>query len=121
MYKLFVLCFAFSFFRIFDTEVKAQIRFDEAELAQVFHSGIVTCISDINGDNVDDILVVDQGQQLWLGLNGGSANFIWKKLPYDVSKHELWSVSVADIDRNGWNDIIAAGDENSIKYYIIQI
>ncbi|MBL0259650.1 MAG: CRTAC1 family protein [Saprospiraceae bacterium] len=115
MYKLFVLCFAFSFFGIFDTEVKAQIKFDEAELAQVFHSGIVTCISDINGDYIDDILVVDQGQQLWLGLNGGGANFIWKKLPYDVSKHELWSVSVADIDRNGWNDIIVAGDENSIK------
>lgn len=93
-----------------------QIKFKEQATRQEIHSGIVCGVADINGDFYDDILVLDQSKALWLGINNGSAYFFWKKIDY-TSSQSIWSIAVADLDRNGYNDIIIGGDFYGIQVF----
>ncbi len=95
--------------------VSAQLKFQQHNTRQAIYSGIVCAMVDINGDYNDDLLTLDQSKSLWLGVNNGSGYFFWKKLDYSASD-PLWSIAVADIDRNGRNDILIGGD-----YYGIQV
>ncbi|MGB4819495.1 MAG: FG-GAP-like repeat-containing protein, partial [Saprospiraceae bacterium] len=85
-------------------------KFTEKPFQQQFFSGIPVCVADFNGDFVDDLLVVDQSKKIWLGINSGKAVFIWKDLQVK-SNIALWSVSAADLDRNGFNDIVLGADQ----------
>ncbi|MBP6173377.1 MAG: VCBS repeat-containing protein [Saprospiraceae bacterium] len=88
-------------------------KFTEKPFQQQFFSGIPVCVADFNGDFVDDLLVVDQSKKIWLGINSGKAVFIWKDLQVK-SNIALWSVSAADLDRNGFNDIVLGADQLGI-------
>ncbi|MBK9729097.1 MAG: CRTAC1 family protein [Saprospiraceae bacterium] len=89
--------------------MNCQDHWNELAVGRDFFSGIPVSCADVNGDAIDDLLILDQGKKLWLGLNNGFGYFLWEALPY----HELspaWSVNVADIDRNGFNDILISGE-----------
>ncbi len=94
----------------------AQLKFKEQVTRQDIHSGIVCAVVDVNGDYYDDILAFDESKKLWLGINNGSAFFFWEKLDYNSSQ-ALWSIAVADLDRNGMNDIIIGGDFYGIQVF----
>jgi hypothetical protein len=94
--------------------LNAQASFKSHALERSFFSGIAMGVTDLNGDYWDDLLVLDQGRKLWAGYNDGRAGFLWKKLPLDASI-PVWSVNVADLDRNGWADIILGGDSPKFK------
>ncbi|MEO6190287.1 MAG: CRTAC1 family protein [Saprospiraceae bacterium] len=108
-----LITFTLSLF--FCTYLMSQISFQEQNIRKDIFSGIVCGVVDINGDYYDDLLVLDQAKSLWLGINNGKAYFFWKKLNY-TSSQALWSIAVADLDRNGKNDIILGGD-----FYGVQI
>ncbi|MEP7196497.1 MAG: FG-GAP-like repeat-containing protein [Saprospiraceae bacterium] len=111
------LLYAFIFLSvlIWDT-TQAQITFQEQNTRKDIHSGIVCGVVDINGDYYDDLLVLDQTKNLWLGVNNGKAYFFWQNLGY-YSSQSIWSVAVADLDRNGQNDIILGGDFYGIQVF----
>ncbi|MDQ3141993.1 MAG: FG-GAP-like repeat-containing protein [Bacteroidota bacterium] len=96
-----------------DTLIIAQVKFIEIQSEHRFNSGIITAIADMNGDDVDDLIVVDQAKKLWLGLNSGKAYFFWEELPFE-SNVTLWSLAVADLDRNGYNDIAVSGHGDGV-------
>jgi hypothetical protein len=103
----------FNFLAILAAKAQEPLQFKEIPFQQQFFSGIPVCVADFNGDYVDDILVVDQAKKLWLGINSGKAVFFWKDLQIK-SNIALWSVSVADLDRNGFNDIVLGADQLGI-------
>ncbi|NOT37280.1 MAG: hypothetical protein HOP11_07860 [Saprospiraceae bacterium] len=94
----------------------SQLSFKQQHTRQNIHSGITCAVVDVNGDYYDDLLVFDEAKQLWLGTNNGRAYFIWTKLNY-YSSQALWSIAVADLDRNGKNDIIIGGDFYGVQVF----
>lgn len=86
----------------------AQDNWKENKLEKNLYSGIPMACADINGDAIDDLVVLDQAKHLWIGINNGFARFFWKELPYHQT-FLAWSINVADIDNNGYNDILISG------------
>ncbi len=91
----------------------AQFQFQLADLGRSFHSGLPVCATDINGDYLPDLLVLDKAKDLWLGTNCGEARFHWSSLGF-ISSHECWSINVADVDNNGLQDILIGGDARGL-------
>lgn len=79
-----------------------------------FYSGFPLSCADLNGDGLDDLLVLDQAKHLWLGIQYGSEQFLWKAIDYHHT-FAAWSVNVGDIDRNGLNDILISGDGTQVQ------
>lgn len=94
----------------------SQFEFKEAIFQKTFFSGIPISMTDINGDYTDDLIVLDQGKRLWIGLNSGQGHYFWNNLNAE-SNSVLWSVNIADLDRNGYQDIILGGSNDGIKVY----
>ncbi len=94
----------------------AQPHFKEYPLAQTFYSGIPIAAADINGDHWDDLAVLDNTKHLHIGLSTGDGNFIWQALNYHAY-FPAWSINVADLDNNGYNDIVISGESTNVHVY----
>jgi len=75
-------------------------------------SGAPIGVSDMNGDGLDDIIRLDQGQTLRVDYQapGGFTGFTYGQL-----LGTQWSLCIADVDRNGYNDIFSGGAYNGLK------
>ncbi|MEI2695582.1 MAG: CRTAC1 family protein [Saprospiraceae bacterium] len=93
--------------------VSAQSFWNEHALGKSFFSGIAIAAADVNGDATDDLLILDQSKKLWYGINDGSAHFFWTELPFH-SLTAVYSINVADVDRNGYNDIALSGEGTQV-------
>ncbi|MBK9631606.1 MAG: CRTAC1 family protein [Saprospiraceae bacterium] len=103
---------AFNFF--FLVLLHGQLEFSESSLNKELFSGLVMSSADLNGDYQDDLLIMDQGRYVWLGTGTGKATFVWSRIPIS-STVPLWSLNVADIDRNGLADIVLGGDKPNFQ------
>lgn len=68
----------------------------------------------MNGDGLDDIIRYNNAQTLnieYQQINGGT----FSNLNYGPIGGSLWSMCVADIDGNGYNDIMAGGIYDNLK------
>lgn len=92
----------------------AQDLWKATPLEKKFYSGFPLACADINGDKLDDILALDQTKHLWVGLQCGNSQFLWKPLDYHHSM-SAWSVNVADLDNNGYNDIVISGEATQVN------
>lgn len=106
------VCKFLCLFLIIITSINSsgQVIMTEANLTQRFYSGICTAIADMNGDNVDDIIVLDQSKQLWIGINTGKAKFIWSTVDYRAET-PIWAITIGDVDHDYHNDIIVSADK----------
>ncbi len=102
------ICLVFCW-TVFANGLMAQSNWKEAVINQNFYSGVSMACADVNGDDIDDILVLDQSKHLWLGINNGFAHFYWTALPFHKTSL-VYSINVADIDKNGYNDILISGE-----------
>ena len=55
--------------------LNCQDHWNELTSGRDFFSGIPVSCADVNGDAIDDLLILDQGKKLWLGLNNGFGYF----------------------------------------------
>ncbi|HRI01115.1 MAG TPA: FG-GAP-like repeat-containing protein [Saprospiraceae bacterium] len=96
-------------------EAQSPVFFKEQTVGSPIYSAMACSAADVNGDLIDDLVVLDEGRQLWLGINNGRAKFLWKKMSYHSGKEAVWSINIADLDRNGKNDILLMGGSGNIK------
>ena len=104
-----------SVFLISKFSIQAQIHFEPLELGKSWNSGSSLASVDINGDLLPDLVSIHQGVELWIGLNTGDLRFLWQKL--DEIDGIVWTINIADIDNNGYNDIIVAGEQFGILLF----
>ena len=80
-----------------------------------FHSGVAIAVVDMNGDGLDDIVRLSQGRELHIEYQrpGGAPflNYFFGSL----SGQSQWSMCVADVDNDGFNDVLAGGRYDDIK------
>lgn len=93
--------------------VTSQLNWTKVELEKNFYSGVPIGCCDLNGDALDDLLILDNAKHLWVGYNYGKAQFIWHEMDYHHF-YPAWSINCADIDRNGYNDILISGESTKV-------
>lgn len=82
-----------------------------------FRSGNCGGFTDINGDNLDDLVVIDKGDQLFVGYNQGSGlPLFWIEGPKVSSNREFLSL-VADLNNDGKKEVITSGSFSRTKVY----
>ncbi len=95
----------------------AQIAFTEHPelLPYATHSGGCMAVTDMNGDGLDDIAVLDYSKFLRVLYQNLDGTFVG----YDVgmiSGSEQWGMAVADINNDGSKDMVSGGSGDGLHY-----
>ena len=83
-------------------------------------SGLVMGIVDMNADGKDDILQFDNGRVLTIQYQNNSgqnfSNYTFGQVPTILNDGRIqWAIIAADVDKNGFNDILSGGYYDGIK------
>lgn len=80
-----------------------------------FHSGVAIGIADMNGDNKDDIIRMNQGYELHIEYQNGPNELFTTKNLGNMGGESRWSMCIADVDNNGYNEVLASGRYDDIR------
>ncbi|MBR9921153.1 MAG: T9SS type A sorting domain-containing protein [Bacteroidetes bacterium] len=79
-----------------------------------FHSGVAIGVTDMNEDGYDDIVHMDDGNELYIEFQQANGSFQTLYVG-SVSNQSEWSMCVADVDNNGYCDVITGGSYDNVK------
>jgi hypothetical protein len=81
-----------------------------------FHSGVPMGIADMNGDWLDDIVRLENRRDLYINYQQSLGGFA-ETNHGQIGSGSHWSMCIADVDENGYNDIMAGGAYNDLHLY----
>lgn len=93
----------------------SQISFTDASSTldnSNLKSGVAIGVCDMNGDRLDDIVRLSGASSLQVEYQSATGNF--SRLNYG-NVGSVWGMAIADVDKNGFNDIIVGGSNNGLK------
>ncbi|MFN5324437.1 MAG: FG-GAP-like repeat-containing protein [Bacteroidota bacterium] len=105
--KLTTLCIA----ALLSSAVSAQqLSFTNSnnKLSSATRSGCAVTVVDVNNDGLDDIVRMDQGHIINLELQQRDGSF-YHQIITDIGGGSAWAMTMADVDKNGWKDVVADG------------
>ncbi|WP_223033447.1 FG-GAP-like repeat-containing protein [Hanstruepera marina] len=77
-------------------------------------SGVAIGVSDMNGDGLDDIVRLHDASSLQIEYQtAGGGNFTQYNYGSTGSSH--WGLAIADVDKNGFNDVVIGGYNNGVR------
>ena len=80
-----------------------------------FHSGVAIGIADMNGDNKDDIIRMNQGFELQIEYQNAPNDMFTNKKVGNMGSSSRWSMCIADVDNNGYNEVLVSGSYDDIR------
>jgi NAD-dependent dihydropyrimidine dehydrogenase PreA subunit len=79
------------------------------------YSGVAVAISDMNSDGKDDIIRLDDARYLNIQYQN-TANAPFTAFDYGMISFSFqWGMCIADVDHNGFNDIISGGTYDDLR------
>ena len=97
--------------------VSAQ-TFTEGTLPGSYYSGGVTGVWDMNNDGLNDIVVMDQSKTLRVLYQQANGSFVQVNTGTQLGSSQ-WGMSIADLDNDGFGDVISGGAYDNLHYYNI--
>jgi hypothetical protein len=82
------------------------------------HSGVAIAILDMNKDGLDDIVHLNQGTQLRIEYQNGSNQAFTTTIVGDMLNESAWGMCAADVDNNGFPDVLAGGSYEGVKVFM---
>jgi len=80
----------------------------------IFNSVLIVAVADMNGDCLDDIIRLDNGKTLTIEYQSAGNQF--QSFEYgNVAIGGQWNIAIADVDENGFNDILVGGLMDGMK------
>ncbi|MBL7782880.1 MAG: CRTAC1 family protein, partial [Saprospiraceae bacterium] len=104
---------------LFSGNLVAQIGFTkhtELLTPSEHYSGIAIGVTDVNGDGLDDIIRLDQGQILSVSYQAAPNQPFTLLQLSSVSNESQWGMCAADVDNNGYSDFMSGGSYDGIKF-----
>ena len=98
----------------------AQVSFNKANAALAIpnsYSGVAIAVADMNADGFDDIVHLDQGRILTIQYQKSDGSGFTTTTVGSVSGQSQWSMCVADVDNNGFNDVLTGGRYDGVKLF----
>ena len=112
--------FAMLNFLISGYSATAQLAFTNANSKiGTTHSGCSVTVTDANFDGLDDIIRLDAGHILNLEIQNRDGSFT-NHLVADLASGSAWAMTCADVDHNGWKDIVFDGDNSILLVKIFE-
>ncbi len=100
------------------TLANAQINFTNKKqlLSSINHfSGVAISIMDMNGDGLDDIVRMNQGNDLSIEYQSAPNQPFEHKAIGQVSNESQWGMCTADVNNDGFGDVLTGGSYDGIK------
>ncbi|TDP59436.1 CRTAC1 family protein [Flavobacterium dankookense] len=92
-------------FQITEQAIVRPVNYN-TQLVSTINSSYDTCIVDMNGDNLDDIVGVS-GNNLKIHYQGANGNLSIVNFPITgTSKMPSWSIVAGDYNKDGFNDLV---------------
>jgi|APTNR8051073442_1049403.scaffolds.fasta_scaffold00230_20 hypothetical protein len=98
----------------------AQVSFNKANAALALgnaYSGVAIAVADMNADGFDDIVHLNQGRILTIQYQKPDGSGFTTMEVGSVSGQSQWSMCVADVDNNGFNDVLTGGRYDGVKLF----
>jgi hypothetical protein len=80
-----------------------------------FHSGVAIAITDMNNDGKDDIVRMNQGYDLTIEYQNQTDEIFTTFNIGNIDNGSQWSMCVADVNNDGFNEILAGGAYDDVK------
>lgn len=100
--------------------LSAQVSFTKANTAMALadsYSGVAIAVVDMNADGFDDIVHLNQGRILIIEYQKPDGSGFTTTEVGSVSAQSQWSMCVADVDNNGFNDVLTGGRYDGVKVF----
>ncbi len=88
---------------------QAAFKNENTKMVAKNHSGCAVTIVDWNGDGLDDIIRLSQGHDCFVEVQQTNSQFYTVHLGDFGSGNSAWAMTCADVDHNGYVDVIADG------------
>lgn len=90
---------------------------DNFLLDEMNRSKIPMAIVDLNGDRLDDIIILDKGNRLKAYFQAQEAGLFFKKDYGLVSPSDQFAIGLGDLDNDGWKEMFIGGLYDGVKIY----
>jgi hypothetical protein len=77
-------------------------------------SGVAMGVVDLNGDGLDDLVRLNNARNLVIGYQKADGTQ-FEHFVTNFSSGSQWAMAVADVDKNGYNDVFVGGAYNGLR------